>query len=369
MQRVARRLPVHVLLDIDGTLLHPCRPRFHSCGDDGGDDDILSSTVATLNAGAAALTSPVLAPFSCPPSRVRQVLLRPHVVPFLAHLLVDKALDTTRVAVFVSLYTRQSAAYCEAVARQLLTPALLQHRPQLSPSVSPLDLFHRLYSGGHCVQPALGDLRDASPVSPSACWLPTTDWTKTISVTSCPLTTVLVDDKSANLRPLELATGRGVLLPSFHPSADEFAGDDCLAVWGAAEDALYDVLSGSSKSSGSGGGVQMRAAASCFDSFTDATSLVELLSAFVQVCHDHSETIEAAQRQNLFNNPYTEKEEEKYLLQQGQLQTRMLTHAASLEAFNFLDISPVYRRVWNSFHAPRERMLHSVLADYPLQPR
>ncbi|KPI88492.1 hypothetical protein ABL78_2388 [Leptomonas seymouri] len=344
MRQAAGRLPVHLLLDIDGTLLCPCYRRYWHSEDGEG---LQHADGQKQELTTAPWSARVLCPFSCDKCCIQHVLLRPHVIPLLKYLLVDRALDTPTTQVHTSLYTRQSASYCAAVVRQVLLPALRQCCPGTSADVLP-SLFYRLFDGSHCVQTAGVQARTDAQLPPNStaasCAVPIFEnWSKTISISPSPLTTVLVDDSSHNLRSPELTTGHAVLLPSFRPGADDFDTDACLAVRIGEEVALYDALRGGGTGDALGS-----------DESGETVPLLSLLAAFVQACDVERGTIEELQRTLPFSYPY---EAEAVELHQQELQARIKAHSAALSAVSFFDASPAYREVWNRFHAAREQLL------------
>lgn len=359
MQQVARRrLPVYFLFDIDGALLHPCRARSWDSSDFVG-ESFYHTEKRGERIDVALWKQAVRCPLTSDQRHIQEVLLRPHVIPFFHHVLVCRALDTSRTQTHVLLYTRQSASYCDAVVRQILLPALEQESRGHSEGVSPA-LFSGLLHGQHCLQVEDNDVESRSRCStgvpaPFGCSseVELCDWSKTISVSPSPLTTVLIDDTSCNFRPLELATGHAILLPSFRPRVnDTFEIDACFAVPDFPDEALHDALTSR--------GVDCDTAVSDTAFFCaqgggeDSESLLQFLTAFVQTCHDQRDTIEALQRHCLWTGVYHAEAAE---LRQRELRRRVKAHSAAVAALNFFDASRRYREAWNSFHAAREHLL------------
>ncbi|KPA75056.1 hypothetical protein ABB37_08740 [Leptomonas pyrrhocoris] len=349
MRCVAGRLPVHFLLDIDGTLLHPLRGSYGN-----GDERVEGCIYACANGqggSAAGFSEPVLCPLACEQKHIKRVLLRPHVIPFLQHLLLDRALDTARTQVCVSLYTRQSASYCEAVLNQVLLPALRRSRSDSPVDVTPA-LFHSLFHGDHAVQFSDSPCPSSPTTDASSLVSELQDWNKTVSVSPSPLTTVLIDDSSYNFRAAELTTGHAILLPSFRARADDDVDVDACFLTAhrcPEEAALYDAIRGET----SGTAAAAAAAVGCGE-VSEALQLLPLLEAFVQVCLDQRDVIEELQRALPFPGAYAA---EVPALRQPELRARIRAHAAALHALNFFSASSSYRERWNRFHAAREDSL------------
>ncbi|CBZ25146.1 hypothetical protein LMXM_15_1343 [Leishmania mexicana MHOM/GT/2001/U1103] len=349
MHRPAARLPVHFLVDIDHTLVHPVYRRV--AGNNSDTTRCRSGPLPPASAWGWWLLNYV-------DGRVTHVRLRPHVVPFLSHVLLDRSLDTSETEVHVSLYTRQSAAYCAAIAHQVLLPALAQSKGKPLHEFRRNDVFHRLFGGERCVRgkfeatywlnPSPGLLSEGSPADQRQLGEATAslEWRKTIFVLPSPLTTLLVDDRCVNFRVTELRTGHGVLVPSYYADAVACAADDCFRV--PPTDSLYDVIG--MDLDGRGGGVPSgRAMLGRVDVNDVVVGLLDVLEAFVQCCHSHRCAIEAMHGGSAGMSSPGER---------TSCAARPPVDAA-LSNFNFFERSPLYRQQWNAFHAHRADLLHS----------
>jgi hypothetical protein len=92
------------------------------------------------------------------------------------------------------------------------------------------------------------------------------------------LTTVLIDDSGCDLRSSECVSGHTIHLLSFHPRAENFNTDACLASPRSAEDALFDAVS-------SGVSAAAGFAATDGSDKCEAVKHLCLLEIFVQTCH------------------------------------------------------------------------------------
>ncbi|KAK7196438.1 hypothetical protein NESM_000581200 [Novymonas esmeraldas] len=333
MARTATRLPVHLLFDIDHTLVHPIHARATTKGPNAG--GLRPGQLLPSGDSAAKTSWPLSYSTStngATDARITSVLLRPHVVSLLSQILCRRALDTSEVCVHVSLYTRQCAAYCAAVAQQVLLPALHAGNEGGGGGAR----VHGLYSAEQCVRGASVTLDWRStlshaPAHPAsdldgrggAVVVVEPEWCKTIGVSPWPLTTLLVDDRSANLRAAELRTGHGVLVPSYYADSVEGTADDCFAV--PSRDHLHDRVHRHPREPDT----------------TTPVRLMDIFEAFVQCCHDHRATIED--------------------ITDASATARALSPDALLAEFDFFDRSPRYRRHWNAFHSDCEDLLHCCL--------
>lgn len=123
--------------------------------------------------------------------RDRLVTLRPHLSCFLRRLSVE--LNTSRVAVRVGLFTRNTQSYAMAVAEQILRPLM---------SV-PLAF---VFGGAHC----RGKDRRG----------------KSLTVTGHPATSLLVDDSCASFVADEFFGGRGALVRPFFTGAKPWGPEE-----------------------------------------------------------------------------------------------------------------------------------------------
>ncbi|AYU77549.1 hypothetical protein LINJ_15_1370 [Leishmania infantum JPCM5] len=359
MHRPAARLPVHFLVDIDHTLVHPIYR--HVAGDN-------SDTTRCSSASLPPASARGWWPLNYVGGRVTHVQLRPHVVPFLSHVLLDRSLDTSETQVHVSLYTRQSAAYCAAIAYQVLLPALAQSKGEPLHEFRHQEVFHELFGGEHCVRgrfeamhwlnPSPGFLSEGSPADQRQLGEATAslEWRKTIFVLPSPLTTLLVDDHCVNFRVTELSTGHGVLVPPYYADAVACAADDCFRV--PPTGSLCDVIGmdldrrGGCISSG-------RAMLGRVDVDDVVVRLLDVLEAFVQCCHSHRSAIEAMHGGSAGMSSPDERTPCAACKSAG---TPRPPVDAALSNFNFFERSPLYRRQWNAFHAHRADFLHSYFA-------
>ncbi|GET87321.1 hypothetical protein LtaPh_1512600 [Leishmania tarentolae] len=346
MHRPSTRLPVHLLVDIDHTLVHPICS--HVEGDSPDTRRHSSTPLPSSSAGG-------WWPLNYVGGRVTHVHLRPHVVPFLSHVLLDRLLDTSEAQVHVSLYTRQSAAYCTAIAHQVLLPALAQCKGTSLQALRRKGVFHGLFGGEHCVRgkfeamqwwsPSPGCLSEGNSAAQRQRREATVsrEWCKTIFLSPTPLTTLLIDDRCENFRVAELRTGHGVLIPSYHTDAVACAADDCFRV--PPTDSLYDIIN-MDFDGGAGNMSSRRAMLGRVDVNDVVVRLLDVLEAFVQCCHSHRRVIEAMHSASSGIPGADER-------------TPCPLVDASLGNFNFFDRSPLYRRQWNAFHADYEDLLHS----------
>jgi hypothetical protein len=164
------------LLDIDGTLPHPCRG-YRWCDLVATQGLLPYEDAAVRGFGSTHADEPLLCSVVCDTRPSDRMVLRLYLRSFLTHLLADCALDTSKTAVLVSLYTRQSASYCAAVAQQVLTPALQQSGLAATTQCAPSP-FYRLFHGGYCVQ-----VESASMLYSA---MELCDWSKTVSVSPIP---------------------------------------------------------------------------------------------------------------------------------------------------------------------------------------
>ncbi|KAG5483090.1 hypothetical protein LSCM4_07306 [Leishmania orientalis] len=360
MRRPVAALPVHLLLDIDHTLVHPI------CHHVGGD-----SSVTTGCSGASLLSASAGArwPLNHVGGRTTRVQLRPHVVPFLSHVLLHNLLDTSEVQVHMSLYTRQSAAYCAFIARQVLLPALAQHSGRSLDMFLGREVFHGLYGGEHCVRgefeamqwvspppgfPAEGRLVDESQPLAAA---ESREWRKTIFVSPSPLTTLLIDDRCANFRATELCSGHGVLVPSYYTGAEKCAADDCFRV------PPSSTLCGAIDPNDDGRCGDMSGARAMLGRVDVADVVVRLLDvveAFVHCCHAHRRTIEEIRDGSAGISTAHERALSATLRATAMPRPPI---DSALSNFNFFDRSPLYQQQWNAFHADSEHLLRSYFTS------
>ncbi|KAI5692024.1 hypothetical protein MNV84_02113 [Leishmania braziliensis] len=360
MHRSTARLPVHLLIDIDHTLVHPIYYRVGGNNIDTARDisaPLLSSSVRTQW------------PLNYAGGRITRVHLRPHVVPFLSHVLLDRLLDTSETQVHVSLYTRQSAAYCAAIANQALLPALAQYRGNSAHKLPSSDVFHGLFGEERCVR---GEFKVMHSLNSSPRFLPegspagqrqpvevtpSLEWSKTIFVSPSPLTTLLVDDWCVNFRVTELRTGHCVLVPPYYAGAVKCAADDCFRV--PPTEALYDVIN--MNLDGRGGGMSSGCTTHDHVDVNDVVvRLLDVLEAFVHCCHSHRSVIEAMHGSSA-GMSCADKQAPCAAYQSTAMPHPSMDKA--LNSFNLFDCSSLYRRQWNAFHADREDLLHSYFID------
>ncbi|RNF09000.1 uncharacterized protein Tco025E_07058 [Trypanosoma conorhini] len=186
MSHLGRKVPVCVILDIDNTLLSGCR-RF-------------SASYPFTAVGGVLASQHSLAYYDAERGRhVRDCILtvRPHLGEFLR--CVGRELSTTRVAVQVGVFTRNTPSYAKAIATQVLGPLM------------PVPLAFA-FGSTHCCGPE--------------------GRKKPLAVTAFPATSLLVDDSCASFLAEEFFSGRGALVLPFFPG---------VRPWGAEEE-LDDVL-------------------------------------------------------------------------------------------------------------------------------
>ncbi|KEG11008.1 hypothetical protein DQ04_03061030 [Trypanosoma grayi] len=276
------RVPVFVVLDIDNTLLSTCR-RF--------------SASHPFAVSGALVRQQTLCYHDAERGRCVHdctFTMRPHVPEFLR--VVSGALSTSRVAVRVGLFTRNTPSYAHAVAEQLLRPLM------------PVPLAF-----------ALGSSRCCGPDGRQ----------KSVSVTGAPATSLLVDDKCGSLVPREFFSGRGALVQPF------FTG---VRQWGPEEE-MDDVLScgerfatpeidSNNSSSRKDDDDDDDVVESCLlGCGADAeVTLCALIEAFVAFWHDNGNEVSASGETDLLQHPRA---------------TR-------------------YRACWSSYHAPVEERLACI---------
>ncbi|EAN98438.1 hypothetical protein C3747_112g65 [Trypanosoma cruzi] len=188
MSYSGRKVLVCLLFDIDNTLLSGCRRFPAEC---------------PWTARGAGVFAPqhTLSYYDSERGRYMRnyiITTRPHLGEFLHR--VSAELSTTRVAVQVGLFTRNTPSYANAIAEQVLRPLM------------PVPLAFK-FGSTHCCGPE--------------------ERKKPLAVTGFPATSLLVDDTCASFIADEFFSGRGALVAPF------FSG---LKPWGLEEE-MDDVLS------------------------------------------------------------------------------------------------------------------------------
>lgn len=175
------KLPVHLLLDIDGTLLQIIgRTNTPRCDEANATPPPLQHYLYPRFRGIPFCEGSVAAlSFVCErtPERLqhRAVVVRPWVIAFLRAVLVGRQLDSPHTRVLVSLYTRQSIEYAAAVADEVLAPRVCGGGRRPANAV-----LHRCFGGESCLRseaalstvPTGSDKKDpaAPPASPVDWW-------------------------------------------------------------------------------------------------------------------------------------------------------------------------------------------------------
>lgn len=262
------------------------------------------------------------------------IALRPHVVSFFRRLLVDRALDTDRIRVDASLWTRRPKSYAQVVAAEVLQPLVMRHGPGADDDA----LLVRDTQGGemcsnkeeHVEGFALGPA-GLTPLAGSH-----SGWKKSILAYANPFTTLLIDDKSENFIPWECRTGHCVHVPSFRPlrtpssriSDAEPVTPDRLFFSpmekAAEDDGLFVeqcLLSGSNNNNSSDDGV----------------TLFDLVKSFVDTCDRHAAALHAVSAPRRTSSSFP-----------------LCADAATsdiLQHFNLFEHSDPYRDVWERFHS------------------
>ncbi|EPY27242.1 hypothetical protein STCU_05849 [Strigomonas culicis] len=331
MAQLDSRLCVHIMFDIDHTLLSyvPARLAGVPALPAGLWSPTLSAApprgrAAPLEA-AECVWYTTLA-YEAPPLHRHTIALRPHVAPFLRRLLRDRALDTDRVRVDVSLWTRRPKSYAEAVAAQALEP-LIARAGGAAGGGAPL--LRGTHGGEMCSNKeehtAAGAAGAASGVMCHAGGH--SGWKKSVGAHPGPFTTLLVDDTSENFVPWECRTGHCVHVPSFRPALPLAEADL------AASDRLF--LSPAEKSADD----DARFVEQCLSCEGDPScpsgdgTLLPLVQSFVDTCHRHADTL-----RGLSAPPAS-----------APCRTDAAT-SAFLQQFNFFERSGAYREAWEHFH-------------------
>lgn len=335
------KLPVHLLFDIDGTLLRIVGrgqvSRGRAMAFQPHRSDVTFSRYRDLGPLAPQVHMLSYSSTDTPEEvQHRAVVLRPHAVSLLHAIAVDRVLDTATVAVNVSLYTRQNASYCRAVASVLLRGGAGAATP-----------FHCLMGGESCLTTEDPHQQDEPPDSNSGdgsafCWQAAggaNEWRKSVGASGAPFSTLLVDDKAENFIPRECAAGRCVLVPSFDlGDADSGMDDAVFTAEESTDNCLLDRLVVAPTAHG--------------------PRLLPLLRAFVRACDAaHGELLEANSR---FTAVPTDQ--------------RRRAYESSARTVNFLTDprAAQFQEEWNSFHADCDAemapfFLHGAASQQPAQ--
>lgn len=324
---------------------------------------------------------------STPPRR-HVLAVRPHALRFLGRLILAHELDTDRVEVKVSLFTRRQRTYCEAVTSHIFEPALslLQqtmtsasavHPPHMAASeakrASPF--FCHLLSNEHCTlgsecvassvsqdcHPSVslplekeGKGRFHHPTTRGACsdhpTIPTPlcrsqfrgPLRKSVGVTGCPWSSLLLDNDETNFFINEFRTGHGVLVPPFLETTHQQAeltngggdGDD--------DDVFYWPSEAVLSSSGDVEGDTRTAAGAAAP---PPSSLVEVVHRFVQSCHTLADVMTRHSRE-----------------------AARTSGRVTVEDVNLLAEDPRvsdYQWAWNRHHGPLEDRVTPLLVSEP----
>ncbi|CCW65308.1 unnamed protein product [Phytomonas sp. EM1] len=368
------RLPVQLLLDIDGTLLiAPYQKKLQE----------LKSMNLICTSDSIITPEHIVQPFPLygrhiqyvqnGMARERFVVLRPFVLECLSQLLVHRQLDTPRVHVLVSLYTKQCAGYASAVCQQLLDPflrkisSLIRSRCNTECFVDPGPIkvpsfFNHTFGGEHCLVHEDSHREAGGWPNPSegqstvslmdTVWISGGQgWKKSVRVVDHPFSALLVDDTVDNFNPFELQSGRCVLVPTFSAKPEEV--DEVFACNDGTHESLYkemksQQIEGIENTLGTNQLSRETIVPTCLREGGErrSISLFHLLSEFVHTCDACAEELRACGGRNL------------------KFDAKSAFHGGELLQFNFLTRQEAqgYYSAWNKFHAEHEEELSRIFS-------
>ncbi|KAG8341951.1 putative NLI interacting factor like phosphatase [Trypanosoma vivax] len=236
------RVPIFVILDIDGTLLSRIRcstavpflplPTLSSSQMPAGDASLFTLRYCDVLRHGWTIQE-------------QAVVTRPYLREFINRL---NEISTTRTVVRLGIFTRNELSYARAVADQLLTPML--HSGSLA----------FVLDGTQCVSQSDAEEEDEN----RGC-----QYRKPLAVSGAPNTSLLIDDSCRSFVPKEFFSGRGILVPSF------FSGG---RVW-KMEDELCSILECAEQETANS--TRFADSGECF------TPLYAVIREFVAFWHDH----------------------------------------------------------------------------------